>query len=74
MNTLPPLSGQARRVAQRFALVAAAIELAAPITGLMAGVGMMGVKQCFDDWLERNVPAAKKAGNSANMGKGDFMY
>ena len=45
MNTLPPLSGQARRVAQRFALVAAAIELAAPITGLMAGVGMMGVKQ-----------------------------
>lgn len=54
MNTLPPLSGQARRVAQRFALVAAAIELAAPITGLMAGVGMMGVKQCFDDWLERN--------------------
>ena len=21
-----------------------------------------------------NVPAAKKAGNSANMGKGDFMY
>lgn len=54
MNTLPPLSGQARRVAQRFALVAAAIELAAPITGLMAGVGMMSVKQCFDDWLERN--------------------
>ena len=54
MHALPQLSGQARRVAKRFALVAAALELAAPITGLTAGVGMMGVKQCFDDWLERN--------------------
>ena len=54
MHTLPQLSGQARRVAQRFALIAAALELAAPITGLTAGVGMIGIKQCFDDWVERN--------------------
>ena len=54
MATLPELgSGQARRVALRFALVAAAIELAAPVTGLPAGVGMAGVKQCFDAWLAK---------------------
>ena len=54
MATLPELgSGQARRVALRFALVAAAIELATPVTGLPAGVGMAGVKQCFDAWLAK---------------------
>ncbi|RPD87080.1 DUF927 domain-containing protein [Neisseria weixii] len=52
--TLPELSGQARRVARRFALVAAALEMAAPVTGLPAGVGMAGVKQCFDEWLATN--------------------
>ena len=54
METVPELSGQARRVAKRFALAAAALELAAPVTGLAAGVGMAGVKQCFDEWLETN--------------------
>ena len=54
MATLPHLSGQARRVAKRFALCAAALELAAPVTGLPAGVGMAGVKQCFDDWFALN--------------------
>ena len=54
METVPELSGQARRVAKRFALAAAALELAAPVTGLAAGVGMAGVKQCFDEWLEAN--------------------
>lgn len=53
MATLPELSGQALRVARRFALVAAALELATPITGLPAGVGIAGIKQCFDDWLEQ---------------------
>ena len=33
MATIPELSGQARRVAKRFALAAAALELAAPVTG-----------------------------------------
>ncbi|STZ76861.1 DUF927 domain-containing protein [Bergeriella denitrificans] len=33
---------------------AAALELAADITGLPAGVGMAGVKQCFDDWYAIN--------------------
>ncbi|KLT73226.1 helicase [Neisseria arctica] len=53
MDGLPELSGQARRVAKRFALIAAALELAAPVTGLAAGVGMAGIKQCFDAWLAR---------------------
>lgn len=54
MATIPELSGQARRVAKRFAIAAAALELAAPVTGLPIGVGMAGVKQCFDEWLEAN--------------------
>lgn len=54
MQTLPSLDGQARRVAKRFALVAAALELASEITGLPSGTGMTGIKQCFDDWLVIN--------------------
>ena len=54
MATIPELSGQVRRVAKRFAIAAAALELAAPVTGLPVGVGMAGVKQCFDEWLEAN--------------------
>lgn len=52
--SLPTLTGQARRVGNRFALVAAALELAAPITGLAAGVGSAGIRQCFDDWFATN--------------------
>lgn len=48
------LQHQAGRVAERFALAAAALELAAPVTGLPVGVGMAGVRKCFDDWLEIN--------------------
>lgn len=54
MDTLPELDGQAARVARRFALCAAALELAATITGLAAGVGMAGIKQCFDEWYSLN--------------------
>lgn len=54
MATLPELNGQSRRVARRFAIVAAALELAADITGLPAGVGSAGVKSCFDAWLAAN--------------------
>ena len=54
LATLPELNGQAYRVARRFALAAAALELAAEITGLPAGVGTAGIKQCFDDWLAVN--------------------
>ena len=54
MQTLPSLNGQARRVAKRFALVAAALELANEVTGLPQGVGMAGIKQCFDDWFSLN--------------------
>lgn len=50
MASLPSLTGQARRVGKRFALVAAALELASPVTGLAPGVGSAGIRQCFDDW------------------------
>lgn len=48
------LNGQALTVARRFALAAAALELASEITGLPAGVGAAGIQQCFEDWLEEN--------------------
>lgn len=55
MAMLPDTDGQARTVALRFALAAAALETAAKygITGIRQGVGMAGVKQCFDAWLKR---------------------
>lgn len=54
LQMYPDLSGQARTVAKRFAIAAAALEMASTITWLAAGVGMAGIKQCFDEWLERN--------------------
>ncbi|MFC3874427.1 hypothetical protein [Neisseria musculi] len=55
MAMLPDTDGQSRTVALRFAITAAALELAAKhgITGLGAGVGMAGIKQCFDAWHSR---------------------
>lgn len=55
LDLLPPdLASQPIRAAKRFALVAAALELAAEwqITGLEQGAGMAGVKTCFDAWLD----------------------
>lgn len=45
---------QAYRVAQRFAIVAAAGEMAsqANITGWKSGQAISAVKKCFDNWLE----------------------
>ena len=54
LETLPPMEGQARRIARRFALLAAVLEYAAPITGMRQGAGEAGVKQCFNEWLEEN--------------------
>ena len=54
LETLPPMEGQARRIARRFALLAAVLEYAAPITGMRQGAGEAGVKQCFSEWLEEN--------------------
>ena len=54
LETLPPMGGQARRIARRFALLAAVLEYAAPITGMRQGAGEAGVKQCFNEWLEEN--------------------
>lgn len=54
LAALPEMDGQTARVARRFALAAAALELAADITALPAGVGMAGIKQCFDEWHAEN--------------------
>lgn len=43
--------GQIKRSANRFALVAAAGELASDITGWPEGESFRGVKACFDAWL-----------------------
>ena len=50
------LGNQAKRVSRRFAIVAAALELATQygITGFIAGVGQAGVMQCFNDWLDQH--------------------
>jgi putative DNA primase/helicase len=47
-------SGQVQRVGRRFALVAAAGELAttAGVTGWPEGDAARGVRQCFDAWLQ----------------------
>lgn len=58
MNEIPEnMHGQVKRVAQRFALVAAAGEIATDlgITGWRSGTVITAIKKCFDDWLsERN--------------------
>ena len=54
LETLPPMEGQARRIARRFALLAAVLEYAAPITGMRQGAGEAGVRQFFNEWLEEN--------------------
>lgn len=43
--------GQIKRAANRFALVAAAGELAREVTGWPDGESFRGVKACFDSWL-----------------------
>ncbi len=55
MGTLPDVEGQARTVATRFAMVAAALELCARhgITGLPENMAFPAIKQCFDAWMER---------------------
>lgn len=55
MQILPDVDGQARTVALRFALVAAALVLAARhgITGQPETAIFPAVKQCFDAWAAR---------------------
>ena len=53
-SALPPGSdGQVRRVADRFALVAAAGEIATSlgVTGWPAGAALSAAQRCFADWL-----------------------
>ena len=54
LSTLPPdAGGQARRVGSRFALVAAAGEIATAsgITGWKEGEAINAAKTCFDSWM-----------------------
>ena len=55
-DVVPPgASGQVHRVAERFGLVAAALELAAEfgLTGWDKDAGTWAVKTCFMDWLRQ---------------------
>lgn len=56
MQILPDTDGQARTVAARFALAAAALELAARygLAGIPTGAAFPAVKQCFDAWHARS--------------------
>ncbi|WP_051940740.1 DUF927 domain-containing protein [Stenoxybacter acetivorans] len=51
-EALPVLSGQARRVAERFALVSAALHLTQDY-GILNFSGSLPVRKCFDDWFSR---------------------
>ena len=52
MQNLPnTLGNQAQRVAQRFALVAAALSFAQPITQISQEDAFSAITQCFNDWL-----------------------
>ena len=61
MAALPKVNGQARTVALRFALAAAALEVATKygITGLQEGESAPAIKQCFDAWLARRGTTGK---------------
>ncbi|WP_455518436.1 DUF927 domain-containing protein [Neisseria cinerea] len=59
LEALPPMEGQARRIARRFTLLAAVLEYAAPITGLKTGGA--AVMQCFHEWLEENGTGDREA-------------
>lgn len=64
LNSLPEAAhGQLKRVAQRFALVAAAGELASEygITGWEQGVAIDAAKKCFKSWLD-----AREAGTGSH--------
>lgn len=54
MSRYPDVKGQAHRVGKRFAIVAAAGEMAtkAGITGWQAGQATKAVMICFDNWLD----------------------
>lgn len=54
MSHYPDVKAQAHRVGKRFAIVAAAGEIAtqAGITGWQAGQAMAAAQVCFDNWLD----------------------
>lgn len=54
MSALPALEGQARRVGKRFALVAAALELAKEQGIIPDSQTSLSIRQCFDDWHKEN--------------------
>lgn len=53
---LDQATGQAKRVARRFALIGTALELATEfgLTGWEPGEGNAASRRCFDEWLRRN--------------------
>ena len=68
------LASQPIRAAKRFALAAAALEVAGQwgITGVPQGAGADGVKTCFDAWLEHAGTENKEERDILKAAK-DFM-
>lgn len=65
--------GQIKRVANRFALVAAAGELAANITGWEKGEAFRGVKTCFDAWLLERGEGSHESNQALEVVRGRLL-
>lgn len=65
--------GQIKRAANRFALVAAAGELAANITGWEEGEAFRGVKTCFDAWLLERGEGSHESNQALEVVRGRLL-
>ena len=67
------VDGQIKRAANRFALVAAAGELAANITGWKKGEAFRGVKTCFDAWLLERGEGSHESNQALEVVRGRLL-
>lgn len=65
--------GQIKRSANRFALVAAAGELASEVTGWPEGESFRGVKVCFDAWLAERGEGAHESTQAIEAVRGQLL-
>lgn len=65
--------GQIKRSANRFALVAAAGELASDITGWPEGESFRGVKVCFDAWLAERGEGSHESTQAIEAVRGQLL-
>ncbi|PVZ78028.1 hypothetical protein C9426_35250 [Serratia sp. S1B] len=65
--------GQIKRSANRFALVAAAGELASEVTGWPEGESFRGVKVCFDAWLAERGEGSHESTQAIEAVRGQLL-